>query len=257
MPVIWYTASIINWTVSECAELDRVTRKQMTLCKALHLQADVDRLYVPHGDGGRGLLSVVDVVCLEKHSLALYVSKCQEPIMAKIKEFSLIHDRSSTNTSRSTVVAIHRDQWYGKSIHGQCPNLMNQLQADSSSWLQRVHLKPVTESMIIAAQYQALNTHWFGYHILGTSSTDLYRRCHQYPETIEHIVAGCPSVAQTVYLERHDVVASVVHWCLCGMCGFERSGQWWCHHPEAVLDKTSYKLLYDFNIYSDRGIAAR
>ena len=181
MPVIQYTAGIINWTVSECAELDRVTQKQMTLHKALHLRADVDQLYVPRGDCGRGLLSVVDLVCLEKHSLALYVSKCQEPIMAKIKEFSLIRDRSSSNTSRSTVIATHRDQWYNKSIHGQWPNLMNQLQEDSSSWLQHAHFKPVTESMIIAAQDQALNTHWLGYHILSTSSTDLCRRCHQYP----------------------------------------------------------------------------
>ena len=60
MPVIRYAAGIINWTVSECAELDGVTRKQMTLYKALHLQVDVDWLYVPRGDGSRGLLSVVD-----------------------------------------------------------------------------------------------------------------------------------------------------------------------------------------------------
>ena len=46
VPVVRYTAGIINWTLQECAELDRFTRKHMTLFKALHSCADVDRLYV-------------------------------------------------------------------------------------------------------------------------------------------------------------------------------------------------------------------
>ena len=41
------------------------------------------------------------------------------------------------------------------------------------------------------------------------------------------------------------------------MCGFTRSDQWWYHQPEPVLDNSSYKLLYDFNIFTDHGIAAR
>jgi len=140
---------------------------------------------VPHRSGGRGLLSVSDTVNLEKHSLTSYVSKCKEPVMVKIKEFSLIHNRSTTNVSRSTIVMSHRDLWYNKSLHGQWPKLVEQLQADASSWLQHAHLKSVTEAMLTAAQHQALNTHWLGYHILGTSNSELCRRCHQFLETIE------------------------------------------------------------------------
>ena len=36
-----------------------------------------------------------------------------------------------------------------------------------------------------------------------------------------------------------------------------RSAQWWCYQPEPVLANPSYKLLYDFNIFTDHGIAAR
>ena len=107
----------------------------MTLHKALHLRADVDHLYVPRGSGGRGLLSVSYVVTLEKHSLTSFVNKSKEPIVAKIREFTLLHDRSPANMSRSTVIAGHCDQWYSKSIHGQWPRLMDQLKADSFSWL--------------------------------------------------------------------------------------------------------------------------
>ena len=69
--------------------------------------------------------------------------------------------------------------------------------------------------------------------------------------------AGCPSLAQTIYLDRHNAVTSAVHWNLCGLYGFEQLSQWWCHHPEPVLDSGNYKLLYDFDIYTDCGITAR
>jgi len=63
----------------------------MTVHKVLHPQADMDRLYVTHKSGSRGLL---DVVAMEKHSLTLYVSKSKESIMTKIREFSLLCDMS-------------------------------------------------------------------------------------------------------------------------------------------------------------------
>jgi len=44
-----------------------------------------------------------------------------------------------------------------------------------------------------------------------------------YPETIEYIVAGCPVIAQSVYLGCHNAMASAVHWSLCALCGFPRS----------------------------------
>ena len=45
----------------------------MTLHKVLHPRADVDWLYVPQKKGGRGLLSVSDVVQVEMSALAAYV----------------------------------------------------------------------------------------------------------------------------------------------------------------------------------------
>ena len=32
---------------------------------------------------------------------------------------------------------------------------------------------------------------------------------------------------------------------------------WWQHHPEPVLENERYKLLYDFNIFTDHMIQAR
>ena len=115
----------------------------------------------------------------------------------------------------------------------------------------------MTEALITATQNQALWTNWLGYHIMKTRDTDLCRKCRQFPESIEHIVAGYPLMAQTVYLERHNSITSSIHWCLCGSCGFQRSDKWWQHQPEQVLENASFKLLYDFNIFTDIRISAR
>ena len=208
IPVVHYTAGIINWTVNHCLDLDRMTRKQLTLFKALHPRADIDQLYVPCKKGGRGLLSVSDVVKVEKSALATYVSCQKDQIMIKVKEYLM---KENVSVTKSTVVTSHIEQWHHKSLHGQWPNLLIDRNINSSAWLRTAHLKPVTEALIVAAQDQALCTNWFGHHILRTVPYNHCRKCGQFAETIEHIVAGCPVMAQTVYLDRHNAVASAIH----------------------------------------------
>ena len=58
VPVIRYTAGVIDWTRLELDDLDRKTRKLMTIHHAVHPQSDVDRLYLPRQRGGRGLLQI-------------------------------------------------------------------------------------------------------------------------------------------------------------------------------------------------------
>jgi len=146
------------------------------------------------------------------------------------------------------VVILSANQLYhqNKALHGQWPkNLV---------LIHFVGYRIVTKSLLVAAQDQALNTNWFSFHIHHTVCSDLCRRCQMYPETIEHIVAGCPNIAQSIYLDRHNAVTSVV---LCALCGFSCCSQWWQYKPQPVLDNADYKLLYDFNLYTDRRITAR
>ena len=92
---------------------------------------------------------------------------------------------------------------------------------------------------------------------MGTATGDLCRKCGIFPESVEHIVAGCPVMAQTTYLNRHYAITSAVHWSLCGACGFEQSEDWWKHNPVPVLENANCKILYDFNIFTDRLISSR
>ena len=78
--------------------------------------------------------------------------------------------------------------------------------------LQRGTLKRVTESLITAAQQQALQTNYRRAKIEKDGTSPLCRMCKQADETVSHIVSGCNKMAQSEYSGRHDKVATAVHW---------------------------------------------
>ncbi|XP_073231990.1 uncharacterized protein [Porites lutea] len=54
VPVVQYSFGIIDWKISELKKIDTKTRKLLNMHKMLHPKADVERLYIPRKDGGRG-----------------------------------------------------------------------------------------------------------------------------------------------------------------------------------------------------------
>ena len=84
VPVICYTAGIIPWTETEVAELDRKTRKTLTMYGAFHPKADADRL--PRGKGGRGLKQVKVSIQAEKWSLneSVWNRKDSDPLIKAV-----------------------------------------------------------------------------------------------------------------------------------------------------------------------------
>ena len=64
-----YAAGFINWTHGELEALDRRVCKLMTMHNALHPKSDIDRLYLPRREGGRGLADAVTIaiVGLERY----------------------------------------------------------------------------------------------------------------------------------------------------------------------------------------------
>ena len=56
----------------------------MTMHNALHPKSNVDRLYLPRKDGGRGLLGVEDTVNIANVSLKGYVSNSTEKLLSSL-----------------------------------------------------------------------------------------------------------------------------------------------------------------------------
>ena len=62
-------------TNKEIHQLDRKARKRLTMHGGLHPKSNVDRLYIPRKEGGRGLLNVEDTINLAVIGLERYESK--------------------------------------------------------------------------------------------------------------------------------------------------------------------------------------
>ena len=82
------------------------------------------------------------------------------------------------------------------------------------------------------------------------------RYCGQYQETIDHLVAGCPTLAINEYLMRHNKVAKYIHWKLCKHYQIEATEKWYNHETPAVVGNKQITILWDFSIQTDRTISA-
>ena len=58
VPVVQYSFNIINWNLSDLQRMDTKTRKLMTANRMHHPKADIDRIYLPRKEGGRGLIQL-------------------------------------------------------------------------------------------------------------------------------------------------------------------------------------------------------
>ena len=153
-----------------------------------------------------------------------------------------------------------KQKWEEKSMHGQYPKRVNEKDVDhqmSNQWLKSGGLMPETEGFIIAAQDQAIKTNCYGSNILGWVGTDpMCRICGQFQKTIDHIVAGCPELAKTEYLQRHDKAASYLHWNMCKELNINIEEKWYEHEPQTVTERDNITILRDMPIQTDYEIKA-
>ena len=71
----------------------------MTMHNALHPKSNVDRLYLPRRDGGRGLLGVEDTVNIAKVSLKRYVNNSAERLLSSLR---IIESEADVKKSKIT-----------------------------------------------------------------------------------------------------------------------------------------------------------
>ena len=72
--------------------------------------------------------------------------------------------------------------------------------------------------------------------------------CDKKSETIPHIVRRCEKLAQKECTRRHDKVAGIVHWKLCGKYNLKRSEKWYEHVPKGAVEIEEVEILWDVMI---------
>ena len=85
VPVLRYSFGIINWCQEELQKLHRKTRNLLTIHGQHHPKADVDRLYVPRKQGGRGLMQLEAAHAVEITKFAEYVDRKEDPLIKVVR----------------------------------------------------------------------------------------------------------------------------------------------------------------------------
>ena len=120
IPLVRYTTGLIKWTQTEMKTLDISTRKLLTMYKCFSMKDDINRLYVPCQRGGRGLLSVEDVMYHEQLSLAKYLATTEEPLLQAVSQGSQWSGHvDSPSQFKTRRLNEHFEAWTDKPLHGQ------------------------------------------------------------------------------------------------------------------------------------------
>ena len=237
-----YSGRIVNWIKSELAELDRTTRKLLTIHGALHPRSNVSRLYLPTREGGRGLISVEDAINTEERNIYVYVSQSQERLLKAALKRRNVDEIETSKKYKERIKRKRTEDCTGKQLHGQFKRETEDLSCFSWNWIRTGELKKETEGLIFAAQDHALRTNAVKGRIENQNASSKCRMCSSPDKTVQHILCSCPNLAQTEY-KRHDVVGRLIHWEACEEYGVECSDKWYEHSPKSVEENEEVKLL--------------
>jgi hypothetical protein len=256
--LVRYGGGVIDWNQQELENLDRRTRKMMHAYGAMHPRADTDRLYVQREEGGRGLMNILDTVRYEEQSMIEYIRNKNSSIMSAIQCYTGKQKEENRKTFKEKQRQKRKEGWQTKAMHGQHIRQTKEFASENSwQWLKRGSLKRQTESLITAAQDQALGTNYRKAKIEHSRESALCRMCKTRDETVTHIVSECSKLAQTEYKARHDKVAGAVHWSIMKAHGIPHTKPWYEHRAVKVVENEEVKVLWDFNVYVDKFIEAR
>ena len=219
--------------------------------KALHSRDNVDRLYVPRKERGRGLVSIKDSVDTSIQRLEDYIEKHEQGLIMAIRN-------NTDNTIDSRMIITRKQKWEGKQLYGCFKWLINNISHDKTwTWLRKGNFKRETESLLMAAQNSAIRTNHIKVKIDKTHQNSKCNLCSDRVETINHIISKCSKLAQMGYKARHDWVGKVIHLEMCKKFKFDHANKWYMHNPAPVLENDTQKLLWDFDIQTDHLNSAR
>ena len=87
--------------------------------KALHPRSNVDRLYLPRSEGGKGLLSLEECASAEKRSLGQYLKMNGDEWLRSAWEEGLIKEDEDPKIYRERTSKSWMEKWQNKLMHGQ------------------------------------------------------------------------------------------------------------------------------------------
>jgi len=108
--ILRYRFGIINWHQEKLQKLDRKTRKLLTIHGQYHPKADVDRLYVPRIEGGRGLMQLEAAHAVEITKLVEYVDRKEDPLIQVVRKHQHNTDSAVLQTARCLKIKVQKER---------------------------------------------------------------------------------------------------------------------------------------------------
>ena len=170
----------------------------MAMHTVLHPRDDVERLYVPRKEGGRGLACIEDSVETSTQRLKDYIEKHERGLITAIS-----NDTDSTIDDRMT--KTRKQKWEGKQLHGCFKRRINNISHDKTwTWLRKGNFKREAESLLMAGQNSAIRTNHIKARIDKTQQNSKCRLCVDRDETINHIIGECSVILSSTASQRHN-----------------------------------------------------
>ena len=143
----------------------------MTIHKALHPRDNADRLYVSRKERRRGLASIEDSVDASIQRLKYYIQKHDGGLITAIRNYA-------DNTMDYRMTNTRKQKWEGKQLYGRFKCLINNISDNKTwTWLRKGNFKRETESLLIAAQNNAVRTNRIKARIDKTQQNSKCRLC--------------------------------------------------------------------------------
>jgi hypothetical protein len=140
-------------------------------------------------------------------------------------------------------------------MHGQFYQNLERTSVDKENplaLLLSLDLKGEAESLIKAAQDQALNMRYHQWNIMKQPTDSECRMCYKAEEHTKHTVAGRTIFAPSDYTNRHNKVASYIHWMIHKYMGLQGNDKYYEHIANRVIKVNSTTSMWDVLVMTDQ-----
>ena len=113
-----YSAAFLGWSRLELEEIDRRTRKLLTMHNGFHPKSNVDQMYLSRSEGGRGLIGVQETAETAILGLRNYVRNNKEGLLTAVRTIE-DGDRETPIEYKKRKTNERKTLWTQKQLHGQ------------------------------------------------------------------------------------------------------------------------------------------
>jgi len=108
------------------------------------------------------------------------------------------------------------------------------------------------ESLITAAEDQALNTHYHQRNIIKLPIDSKCRMCYKAEKHIKHTVMGCETLASSEYTHGHIKVVGYIHWTVCKHMALQVTDKYYENIPIRVININCTSIVWDIPVIIDK-----